>query len=378
MNRNITMFHHTRIFINLRAYRQNLQTILSRLDPGISICSVLKADAYGHGLHLLAPEAIAAGARQIAIVDNWEVETIRQLGITCPLIRLRPSIPDEVIETLPWNVDETIGSFDQAIVLSQLGERCSHPIPVHIALDVGMGRMGFTFSLQESQIQQVCSLPGLRIRGVMTHFPCADEKDFSLTQAQKQQFLRQYDSLKPYLPRDAQFHYANSAIILRLPSFQSRFVRAGIITYGLAPSDAVPFDASFQPVMSVVTKIVQVREMPEGSTVGYGMTYRLLRPSRIATLPIGYANGYLRKFANQAFVLVHGVRCPVIGRVSMDMVTIDVTHVDGVEPGDDVVLLGSQGQEHISADDLARIAGTINYEICCQLGIMNRECRKIL
>lgn len=366
------MFHHTRVLIDLRAYEQNLRKIVSILPAGCKLCAVLKADAYGHGLELLAPVAQSVGVDAIAIVDNGEAETVRKLGIRCPLIRLRPTFPDEAAEAMQWGVEEVVGSLGEAVSLSQLAAKRNAPIPIHIALDAGMGRMGFTVSRQKEQIAQVCGLPNLRIRGVEAHFPCADEPDLSVTQSHGERFERACEEIRTLLPPGVLFHMANSAAIVRLPQSHLHLVRLGILSYGLPPSRYVPKMDEIEPVMSIVTRIAQIREVPQGSSIGYGMTFRLERDSRIAALPIGYANGYLRDFSNKACVLIHGMRCPVVGRISMDVINVNVGHVPEASPGDEAVLLGSQGTETITADELAEHAGTINYEITCLLGNINR------
>lgn len=370
------MVHHTRVLINLRAYEQNLRKIVSRLAPGCQLCAVLKADAYGHGLELLAPVAAAAGVDAIAIVDNWEAETIRRLGISCAVIRLRPALEEEAEEAAPWGVEEIVGSLEDASALSRLAEKRKAVIPIHIALDEGIGRMGFTVSRQEEQIVKICSMTGLRVRGVMTHFPCADEPELTVTREQRRRFLVECEQIREALPGGVIYHIANSAAILRAPEAHLNMVRLGIVSYGLPPSPHVSLEEGIAPVMSVVTRIVQVRDVPQGATIGYGVTHRVAQDSRIATLPIGYANGYLRDFSNKAQVVIHGQRRPVVGRVSMDMVTVDVGNLDGVQAGDEAVLLGSQGNETITADELANYAGTINYEIACLFGNVNRSDRR--
>ena len=368
------MFHHTRVLINLRAYENNLRQIASRLSTNCRYCAVLKADAYGHGIRFLAPIADACGADSIGVGESEEAETVRQLGIQRSIIRLRPAVDEEIEEAAAFGVEEIIGSLDRAISISNLGERLQRKIPVHIALDTGIGRMGFTHPLHKEQIQQVCALPGIRISGVMTHYPCADEEDSSITQEQWKRFQNETKKLAAVLPKETRFHTANSAAALRFPDAHAHFVRLGIATYGLSPSDVL--DNEFlEPVMSVATKVVQVREMPKGATIGYGMTARLERATKIATLPIGYANGYLRDFSNKAHVLIHGVRRPVVGRVSMNMVTVDIGTVENVQTGDDVILLGTQGEESITANELAKISNTINYEMTCLLGNVNDNLR---
>ena len=369
------MHHNTRVDINLRAYRHNLQTLTSFLAPGCRLCAVLKADAYGHGLKQLAPIADASCVEAIAIVDNWEAETIRQMGIKRIIIRLRPAVLDEISEALPWGVEEIVGSIDQAEALSTIGQKNNQHIPVHLALDVGISRMEFSNPIQPDDLKRLAALPGIVIKGVMAHFPCADEDDISISKSQGDQFVQEYKNMAPYLPDDVSIHIANSAATMRLPESHHDLARLGIITYGLSPTNEINFDNRFKPVMTVTSRVVQVRQVPKRSTIGYGMTHRVDSDAYIATLPVGYADGYRREFSNKADVLIGGERCPVVGKVSMNMITVDVSRLKHVQAGDEAVLLGEQGTEVITAEELAHHANTINYEITCLLGRINRQWR---
>ncbi|MFB3787970.1 MAG: alanine racemase [bacterium] len=362
--------------IDRRAYEHNLKTLAAGLTPGCRICAVLKADAYGHGLDLLAPAAVAAGADVIGITDNWEAELVRRLNLQVSLLRLRPSTAEEAAEAREWRVEEVIGSLEQAKALSRAARDGHHNFPVHLKLDVGIGRMGFSLPAQWNELQEACRLEGIQVRGVMTHFPCADEAELGETRAELERFQRDARRIQASLPDPLIRHAANSAASLRLPDSHQEMARLGIVTYGLAPSPEVPLSEALRPVMRWISHVAQVRVVPAGSTIGYGMTVRLDRDRRIATLPAGYADGYQRAFSNRAEVVIRGVRCPVVGRVSMDLTTVDVTHVPEVQPGDEVVLIGRQGREQITADDLARWAGTINYEIACLVGKCNRAWRR--
>lgn len=368
------MKHHTRLYINLRAYENNLIHFSHHLPLSCQLCAVVKADAYGHGLEDIAPVAIEAEASVLGIADNWEAHAIRGLDIHHPILRLRPVTIDEAEEAQAWDVEEIVGTLDSARELSQLGEKSGHAIPVHIKIDTGIGRMGFPYPGQMDRIITLTQLPGIAIKGAMTHFPCADENDLTKTQTQLDQFQQITDELSPYLPQNTVWHVANSAACLRLPQSHFGMVRVGIASYGLHPSEH-PY-GEIQPVMSWHTHVVQVRDLPSNATLGYGMTYRLKEAARIATLPIGYADGYLRTLSNKADVLIHGKRCPVVGRISMNMTTVDVTHIPDIMPGDDVVLLGQQEEEKITAEELAQKAGTINYEIACLAGRCNQGRRE--
>ncbi len=364
------MEHHTRVCIDLRAYENNIRQYISTLAASSKLCAVVKADAYGHGLKKIAPRALAAGASSLAIVDNWEAHALREVGLDCRIVRLRPALRDEILEALPWRVEEICGSFEHAQMVSSLPQS-HHPIPVHIELDIGMGRMGFSLPSQHDELLKVCQMPKLEIRGIMAHFPCADEEDQQITNEHLQQFLNHVHELSEILPSDIVIHIANSAAFLRIPTSHYKMVRLGIATYGLFPSCHVPLSKYIQPVMKWVTRVVLLRDMPKGASIGYGMTHRLPKDSLIATLPLGYADGYLRDFSNNAEVLIRGKRCPVVGRVSMDMITVDVSHLPEVQCGDEAVLLGHQGKSIITAEELAHRANTINYEIACLIGKCN-------
>ena len=364
------MQHHTRVLINLRAYESNLRILFSKLASPCKFCAVVKANAYGHGLEYIAPVAVKNGVHYLAIAENWEAQTIRDLGITVPLIRLRPATVDEVEPALEWGVEEIVSSYNAAKRFSSLGERLQKPIPVHFALDTGICRMSFSYPHQAQEILRSLELPGIAVKGILGHYPSADEEDPSPTEQQIALFNQGSDL---FSNREIIRHTANSAAGLGFAASRMDMVRFGLVGYGLSPSPAVPVPAGLEPVMSWWTKIVEIRDVPKDHTVGYGMTCRLDHDSRIATLPVGYADGYLRAFSNCAHVLIDGKRCPVLGRVSMDMVTVDVTHVLNATVGDDVVLMGQQGYETVTANELAGIAGTINYEIICIAGRCNRK-----
>ncbi len=360
------MIHHTRVLINPRAYENNIR-YFAALSPH-SLCAVVKADAYGHGLRELAPVAVQAGAEYLGISDNWEAGEIRRLGLQCPILRLRPALRDECEEAQSWGVEELVGSLESAEMLSEIGKRSETPISIHVKIDAGMGRMSFSSPRQNQEIERICQLPGVRVKGLMTHFPCADEEDIELTKDQLKRFEELAHALTPILPKDVMWHTANSAATLRLPESHYSLTRVGIASYGLKPSPITPVPQDLHPVMSFQTRVAQLRELPKGSTIGYGMTYTSDRDMWLATLPVGYADGYLRDFSNRAYVLIQGVRCPVVGRITMNMIIVDVSGLPQVSIGDEAILMGRQGSEEISADELAQLANTINYEITCLFG----------
>ncbi len=369
------MHHHTRVVVNLRAYQTNIRLLKQRLGEKAKLCAVVKADAYGHGLDQIAPAAIEAGAHYLGVVDNWEIQRIRGLGIKQPVLRLRPSLQYEAEEAAEWGVDEIVGSLTNAQGYSLIGEKRAAPISVHIQLDAGIGRMGMYASRQMDDLKAILGLPGIIIRGVMTHFPCADEDDESITQNQLRGFLKDLEQIRELLPDDVMVHASNSAALLRFPNTHLQMARAGIMSYGLRPDVSMQIDLGLLQAMSWKTRVVLVRDVPKGAAIGYGMTYTMLRDGRIALLPTGYADGYLRSFSNKAHVLIRGRRFPVVGRISMNLITVDVSDGPEVTEGDEVVLMGSQGNETIVASELAEHANTIDYEISCIVGCCNDKRR---
>ena len=238
-----------------------------------------------------------------------------------------------------------------------------------------MGRAGIDALAQTAAVERILTLDGLRNVGVMTHFPCADESAERITRSQAERFHRQVDILRDWLPPDVLLHTANSATCLRFPDLHLGLVRPGIASYGLEPGPDCPLPTALRPVLSWHTTLIQVRELPTGATVGYGMTYKLPKAARVGTLPIGYANGYDRRLANRGQVLVCGKRCPVIGRVSMDIINIDLSTAPEARVGDEATLLGERPGGSITAAEMAEWMGTITYEIATNLGRAERSNR---
>ncbi|HPA48046.1 MAG TPA: alanine racemase [bacterium] len=349
--------------INLHRYQRNLEILGSLLSPGSRICAVVKANAYGHGLVPIAQTAVNADVAALGIVDDDEIRDLRDAGITLPILRLRPATIEEIRETAQYDVEELIGDPVALDQCSRLAQDLNRTIPVHLKVDVGIGRMGADPSEIKSLLARALNSTGIRVRGVMAHFPCADHPDSDITVRQIDAFDTTLKSLSD-LPKDAVVHIGNSAALLRFPQAHYSMVRLGIASYGLRPSEAVPLPEGVLPVMRWTTRIVLIRKMKKGTTIGYGMTHRLERDSLIATLPVGYADGYFRSLSNRAHVAIRGQRCPLLGRVSMDLICVDVTDIPGVAVGEEVELLG----DTISADELASLIGTINYEIVTLVG----------
>jgi alanine racemase len=361
--------HHVQVLVSRENFFKNVQ-YLRRLVAPSKLCVVMKANAYGHGLEALAPVAVEAGADMLGICTNPEAETIRRIGLNIPLLRLRMALEAEMEESVrELDVQEQVGSREAAIYLSAAGVRRRRPVEVHLDIDTGMGRSGF-FPEQIELVREVMILPGLRIVGVMSHFPTADSNELAQTRAQIERLERFCAELG--LPDNAVVHTHNSAATVRLAEQRRAMVRVGAACYGVRTSREFENPSELKPVMSFRTWVAQVRDVPKGRTVGYGSLFTTTRDSKIASLPVGFGEGYPRALFNKGIVLINGKRCPVIGRVSLNVLTIDVTDLGSeARPGDEVVLIGSQGEEEVTFEEMADKFSSVHTEINLMAGSLN-------
>ncbi|MGF1675615.1 MAG: alanine racemase [Rivularia sp. (in: cyanobacteria)] len=364
--------HHIEVTVSVDTFKSNIRHIRDRVQPA-QLCVVMKANAYGHGLQQLAPTAVVAGADYIGICTNPEATIIRELGLDVKLLRLRMGLPEELQESIDsLNIEEQIGTIEVAKYLSEAGVKRGKKIPVHINIDTGMGRSGF-FSNQIEELKQVCQLPGINIVGVMTHFASSDAKDLSFTHYQIEQFEKARQALTNYVDEKVLNHTHNSAATVRISNESNQLVRVGAACYGVRTSQDFENPPELQPVMSVKTRVAQVRKVPKGKTIGYGSLFTTQRDSLIASLPVGFGEGYPRSLFNKGIVLIKGYRCPVVGRVSLNITTVDITDIpEPVEWGDEVVLVGTQGKEEITFEELADKFASVHTEINLMAGFMNR------
>jgi len=363
--------HHVSVDISLATFAHNIAFLRRRVLPA-KLCVVMKADAYGHGLTALAPTAASAGADCIGICTNPEAATVRRSLPRIPLLRLRSALRDELDESVEdLDIEEQIGSLETAEYLHRKGMARGRPVRVHIKVDTGMGRSGF-FPHQAEAAREVLLMSGLQIVGVMTHFAGADAADLSGTNSQQETFDRFLAEVSSYLPPKTMIHTHNSAATIRLPGRRRDLVRVGAACYGVRTSRDFENSAELGPVMSFRTRIMALREVPVGATIGYGSLFKTTRPSRVATIPVGFGEGYPRSLCNKGIVLIRGQRCPVIGRVSLNVTTIDVTHLGkDVAVDDEVVLVGRQGNESVTFEELADLFGSVHTEINLMAGQMN-------
>ncbi len=362
---------HSELTISKSAFAANVRVACSLLRPGTKLCASLKGNAYGHGLRELAPVAVANGAVYIGVCTNAEVETAAESlaaqGLSAPLLRLRPALPEEAeaLQAQGLPVEELVGSWQEALRLHALGEQLGRRIRVHVNLDSGMGRAGFYYKepAAMAEMRKLVTLSGIEIVGLMTHFPCADAEDLTPTLVTFRDFMQAVQTLKQESPayRLARVHCASSAMGLRCPEAQQDMVRFGALLYGCRTSEYVPMPSGIQPVMRWRTKVVRVADVAAGTPIGYGALYATPGRVRIATLPLGYGDGYPRQLTNKGVVLICGRRCPVVGRISLNVMTVAAP--PEVEAGDEVVLLGCQGAECITAEELGAAFGSVHTEV---------------
>ena len=354
--------------IDLDILANNMRNI-KKLAGNKEVMAVVKADAYGHGALDVAPCLLENGASRLAVAMLTEAVELRNNNITAPIMILgyTPLYLGE--ELINYDIEQTIYDLDYAKELSSLALSLNKKAKVHIALDTGMGRIGFLPTDESfNAICEICNLPGLDVIGIFTHFSSSDEKNKEYTQYQFNQIYNFIERLEVNEINIPIKHASNSAAIIDLPNTYLDAVRAGIILYGYYPSDEVKKDnLSIKPALTLKAKIAHVKELDSGMYISYNRTFKTSRKSKIATIPIGYADGYIRTLKHEAKVIVNGQLAPIVGNICMDQFMIDVTDIDNVKSGDEVILLGESNEVKFNADDLAKCMNSINYEVLCLL-----------
>jgi len=355
--------------IDLAAIVNNLNELRRVTRPPAGMMAVVKANAYGHGAVPVSKTVLANGADCLGVAIFNEARELREAGIRAPILILGYTPAEQALETVKLDVAQTIYSLEGAEALSAAAVKLGKKVKFHIKIDTGMSRLGFKIdagTLQE--VMKIAALPGIEVEGMMTHFAVADIADKEFTYSQSRKFDNLVLQLKEMGFNCPVKHVANSAAIIDLPGMHLDMVRAGISLYGLYPSrDVMKHKINLIPAMSLRARVAHLKTVPPGTGISYGRTYTTDQETIVATVPVGYADGYSRRLSNKAHVLVNGRRAPVIGTVCMDQFMIDVTNIPGVKVGDEVTLMGRQGNLEVTADMLADLLGTINYEIVCMV-----------
>jgi len=353
----------TKAFINLDHLTHNLR-LLQKHAGRSQVWPVLKANGYGHDAAIVAAQLLHLGCQNLCVADVEEAITLTDRGARATFIILSATLPQHSEALVAYNCQPVVCTIEMVEALARAAMKSGKRLPMHVKVDTGMGRVGIRLEEVESFLDHCRNFPALEVRGLMSHFPRADEADKSYSIAQLERFRQVLEMTKNCGIRT--YHMANSAAIFALPDSHFDAVRPGIALYGLQPSAAFahPSARELKPVMELKTQIVFIKEVAAGVGLSYGHAFHTQAASLIATLPIGYGDGLSRNLSGRIDVLVRGMRCPQVGRITMDMSLVDVTALRGQAAlGDEAVIIGRQGTAAISADELASKLGTINYEI---------------
>jgi alanine racemase len=353
--------------VDLDHFTRNWGEMKQLVGPDVQIMQVVKADAYGHGAIEISNMAIKNGASCLGVANADEGIQLRVCEITAPIIILSPSTTSEIDQIIKYNLIPSVSDLTFARELQKRCRKAGIQVPIHIEVDTGMGRGGLMHEEAFGMITEILNFPNIKVEGLFTHF-ASSESLIEYNDLQGNLFQALIKKLEDSGIRIPVLHMSNSGAILNYPKYNLNMVRPGLMSYGIYPSPETRTRAVLSPVMSFKTAVVLVKEFPEGYGIGYGRSYVTSRNTRVATIPIGYGDGYGVILSNQGEVLIQGLRCPIIGRVSMDMCTVDVSDLPECEIGDEVVLLGRQGNEEITADEIAARVQTISYEVLCALG----------
>lgn len=351
--------------IDLDALKNNVNTIQSLLPPSTNIMGIIKADAYGHGAVECAKTILFNGVTSLGVAMIDEAIQLRENLITAPILILGATHEHLMYNLIKYDIQQTVYSIPQAEQLNAIARSVNKSLDIHIKLDTGMNRLGFLIDDKTiNNIQYINNMSNLNIVGIYTHLADADNDDFTFTIEQYNKFVstcKQLEQLNINIPIK---HISNSPAILRHKFDYINTVRAGLILYGLNPIDNA---YNLQPVMSLKTTITHIKCINANDTVGYSRTYRATKPTVIATIPIGYADGYSRMLSNRGFVIINDTIAPIVGNVCMDQLMVDITGID-THCDDEVILIGASDNCTITADTLANLCNTISYEIVCNVG----------
>lgn len=371
-------FSYNRVEIDLAALQDNFRSIQETVGPRVQVMAVVKSDAYGHGLVRAAQSLYAAGARTFGVAEVEEGVTLRQAGLAGKIVVLLGPAPETYDDIIHYCLEPVIFDHDTLAGLAARAQEAGREVGVHVKVDVGMGRLGFMPDEVVPFWRTLVELPGVYPAGVLSHLPMAEDTVSDTTARQLHLFKEILFRLQQHTSRQPLAHIANSAALANNYGTHLDMVRPGITLYGCYPAgmESGRSPLRLRPVMGFKTRVVQVKEVPAGYGISYGHIFVTQRKSRIAVLPVGYADGYLRRLSNRAEVLIHGQRAPVCGRVCMNACMVDITDLAdpaAVAVGDEVVLMGRQQQGEITAAEIADWLETISYEVFCLIGGSNQR-----
>lgn len=350
--------------VDLSAIAHNVQVTRKVLKPGTKICAVVKADAYGHGAVPVATAALAAGVNYLAVSMTQEALELREAGIMAPILILGTMTEEHEKALVDYNITQTVYDLAVAQELSAAALQENKVAKVHLAVDTGMNRIGCRPEEAADLAEAISKLPHVELEGMFSHFASVDEMDKSFAESQYRKFMEADRAIKDRGIQIPLVHIDNSAGITEMKHTECDMVRQGITLYGLWPSDDVERCLDLKPALSLKAEVVFVKDVPAGEKIGYGCTYETKAPMKVATIPLGYADGYSRALSNRGYITIRGYKAPVVGRICMDQFMVDVTNVPGVHKGDEAVIFGPGG---VSLDQLAKWVGTIPYELMCLL-----------
>lgn len=356
--------------INLDAICNNIEAIRQVIQPGTKIMAVIKADGYGHGASRIASVLNEIGIDAFAIAILEEGVDLRLRGINKPMLILGYTPKEQYADLVKYEISQTVFDYNMAEEISKQAVLQGKTGRIHIKLETGMNRIGFA-DTEESleQILQIAQLPNIEVEGIFTHFATADEKDKTYANMQLNRyinFVRRLEEQGLVIPMK---HIANSGGIIDLPEANFNMVRSGIITYGLYPSNEVDVERiHLIPAMELKSHVVFVKDVAPGERISYGGTFVTEKETKVATVSIGYGDGYPRALSNKGRVLIHGEYAPILGRICMDQFMVDVSYISNVKQGDVVTLIGKDGDNVITVEEIAALTGTINYEFICGIG----------
>jgi alanine racemase len=357
--------------IDLAALRHNYLQLRQRLSPGVQLLAVVKADAYGHGLVPAARTLATAGAEYLGVASLDEGLALRQEGLDLPILLLMGIMPQESQAAVAADLEVVLYRKDVAQSLEEAGRSLEKKARVHLKVDTGMGRLGITPPEVLPFLEGLKNSSYLEVLGIISHLAMADIADKTYTRKQLQEFLTLLTAAREQGWELPLSHIANSAALMDLPEAHFGMARPGISLYGSPPAPERSWGVNLKPVMSLTTQVLQLKRLPPGSSISYGGTYITKDWCDLAVLPVGYCNGYPRLLSNRGQVLLKGRRAPIRGRVCMNLIMVEVNHIPDVTEGEPATLLGEDGGDRLTADDLAAWAETISYEIYCAIGSAN-------